>query len=142
MYRLTPDLRPTHDALNAQAAFDCRATAALLRSMGTLVWASHAAAVLTASTHARYPLLVWGLVLYFAVRVRLDVELLELLARDPESAPGRLDQWLSQAGLRARSGERSIADRCQGSRRLARHLICALVLQFAATAVVFLSRRG
>lgn len=135
MSRPAPDLPPLPDA------FDCRATAALLRSVGTLLWASHAAAVVAASARAWYPLVGWGLVLYFALRVRLDAELLELLALDPQHAPGRLDQWLSRAGLRAPSRERRIEDRCQGSRRLARYLIGAFVLQIAATAVALVSSR-
>ncbi len=112
--------------------------------MGALTWASHAAALVAAANHAWIPLLGWGLVLYFAVRVRLDAELLELLADDPQHAPGRLDHWLSQAGLRAHSAhreKRSVAARCQGSRRLARYLIGAFLLQIAATAVAFLSHR-
>lgn len=108
--------------------FDCRATAALLRSMGTLVWASHLAALVAAMNHAWWALAGWGLVIYFAVRVRLDAELLDLLASDPNNAPGQLDEWLS----RARS-DRSIADRCRGARKLARNLTIALLAQVAFT---------
>jgi len=137
--RPAPDFQPTSDARRAEDAFDCRATAALLRSMGTLVWASHAGALVAASYHAWIPLLGWGLAVYFAVRVQLDAGLLEMLARDPESAPEQLDAWLSRAGLRARGGDRSIAERCQGARRLARYLAGACLLQFGATAVAILS---
>ncbi|MEP7351889.1 MAG: hypothetical protein ABI824_01525 [Acidobacteriota bacterium] len=148
MSKPAPDLQPTSNALHAEATFDCRATVALLKAMSPLVWASHAAALLAASYHAWLPLLPWGLVIYFAIRVRLDAALLEMLACDPMSAPGRLDQWLSRAGLRARVGELSIVERnieertievrCQGSRRLARYLAGACLLQLGATAVVFL----
>jgi len=92
-----------------------------------------------ASYHAWIPLLAWGLVVYFGVRVQLDAGLLEMLARDPERAPAQLDAWLSRAGLRARREERSMADRCAGARRLARYLAGACLLQFGATAVVILS---
>ncbi len=107
--------------------------------MGTLVWASHAGALVAASYHAWIPLLGWSLVVYFAVRVQLDAGLLEMLARDLESAPAQLDAWLSRAGLRTRREERSIADRCAGGRRLARYLAGACLLQFGATAVAILS---
>lgn len=43
-----------------EAAFDCRATAALLRSMGTLVWASHAGALVAVSYRVWIPLPAWG----------------------------------------------------------------------------------
>jgi len=129
--------RLAQDSASAEAAFDCRATAAMLKSMRSLEWASHIGAVLAVGGHKWFPLLVWGVVIYFAVRVRLDAELLEMLAEDPECAPGRLDQWLSQVGLRSSSVERSIKDRCKGARVLARYLVCAVLLQFAVTALVF-----
>ncbi len=134
MYRHAPESTRT------EASFDCRATAALLRSMRALEWASHIGAVLATSNAMWLPLLAWGLVLYFAVRVRLDAELLEMLAHDPEGTPGGLDQWLTCAGLRSSSGERSIEDRCRGARHLARYLVCAVLVQFAVTALVFWSR--
>ena len=130
MYRNAPDLPPTPEAHGAQATFDCRATAALLRSMRALEWASHLGALLAFSYHTWLPLLAWGTVLYFAVRVRFDAELLEVLADDPKCAPASLDHWLS------RTGQRSIADRCKGARRLALYLLCALLLQIAATAML------
>ncbi len=125
----------THEEI----AFDCRATAALLRSLGTLVWASHVGAVVSASYHTWIPLVAWGVVLYLGVRVRLDAELLELLASAPDQAPGRLDRWLLRANLRrSTTPDRDIVDRCQGSRRLARNLVMALVAQMAALAVIIL----
>ena len=95
-----------------------------------LVWVSHIFALVAASYRVWWPLLAWGLVVYFAFRVRFDAELLELFARDPNTAPGKLDQWLS----RAPNPNRSIADRCEGARRLARNLVYALIGQFAGTA--------
>ena len=128
-------LKPVPDSASTEAAFDCRATSALLRSMRTLAWASLIGAWLAANYNAWFPLLVWGVVLYFAVRVRLDAELLEMLASDVENAPKHLDQWLSEAGLAHSSGERSIADRCKGARRLARYLVFALIIQYGSTAL-------
>jgi hypothetical protein len=136
--RDSSDLRLTNDALSEDAVFDCRATASLLRAVGVLVWAAHVGAVLAISRSQLFPLLGWGMVVYFAVRMRLDAELLELLAGDPRHAPAKLDQWLSKAGLRAPGVERSIGDRCQGARRLARWLVFALIGQAAATALVLL----
>lgn len=127
--------KPVPDSASTEAAFDCRATAALLKSMGGLEWASHLAAALAISKFQWLPLLAWGLVLYFSVRVRLDTKLLEMLAGDPMGAPDQLDDWLSRTGLRARRGERSIGDRCKGARDLARNLVYALLLQFLVTAL-------
>ena len=128
--------KPVPDPLKSQEALDCRATAALLRSMRSLEWASHIAAILAISIAKWLPLVAWGLVLYFSVRVRLDAHLLEILAQDPEHAPANLDNWLSKTGLRTSRGERSIADRCKGARALARNLGCALLLQILLTALV------
>ncbi len=139
MYKHVPDSPLTPDFPAAQAAFDCRATAALLRSLRTLEWASHLGAVLAISGFKWFLLLPWAIVVYCAVRVRLDAELLDLLALDPQSAPGILDEWLSRAGLRAPSDPRSIGDRCKGARRLALYLVCAFILQCAATALAFWS---
>ena len=102
--------RPAPDSASTAAAFDCRATAAMLKSMRSLEWASHIGAVLAIGGHKWFPLLVWGVVIYFAVRVRLDAELLEMLAEDPECAPNKLDQWLWQMGLPSSNRERSIED--------------------------------
>lgn len=124
----------SHPRITTEAAFDCHATAGLLRSMRGLEWASHFVAMVAIVNSAWFSLLAWGLVLYFAVRVRLDAELLELLADDSECAPRRLDKWLSSAGLRTPRGERSIEDRCKGSRRLARSLVIAFLLQCTLTA--------
>jgi hypothetical protein len=128
--------KPAPESLEYQEAMDCRATAALLRSMRSLDWASHIAAILAISVFKWLPLVAWALVLYFSVRVRLDASLLEILAQDPKHAPANLDNWLSKAGLRTSSGERSIADRCKGARALARNLVCALLLQFLLTTLV------
>lgn len=130
MSKPAPTLAPT-----PEAAFDCRATAALLKSLGTLVWASHVCALVAVGFRSFFPLLLWGVVLYFAVRVRLDAALLEMLARDPGQAPRQLDAWLSAARLRTSAADRSIEDRCLGARRLGRLLVFAFLLQVLATAV-------
>ena len=128
-------LKPAPDSASTEAAFDCRATAALLKSIGGLEWASHLAAVLAISKFKWLPLLAWGFVLYLSVRVRLDTQFLEMLADDPEGTPSKLDEWLSMTGLRSRRAERSIEDRCKGARDLAHNLVYALLLQFLVTAL-------
>jgi hypothetical protein len=121
-------------------SFDCTATSTLLRSLGALVWASHVLAFLAIAIFTWYPLLPWAAVLYFGVRVRLDADLLQILARDPGRAPGRLDDWLARTGLRSNKVHRSLSARCQGSRRLAFYLLCAFLLQAAATGVALFGR--
>ncbi len=136
MSRPMPNSPPIPDD---SAAFDCRATAALLRALGPLVWASHAGAVVAALQHAWVPLVGWGVVVYLAVRLRLDADLLTMLADDPHQAPGRLDVWLVRARLRTTPPPaRGLAERCQGARRLAGYLIAACLFQAIATAVFFL----
>lgn len=134
---------PALDRQPPQAAFDCRATAALLRALRPLFWASHVGAFLAVGMRWGWvALLCWLLVLYFAVRVELDAGLFELLADDPAAAPARLDDWLARAGLRARSGERSIEDRCRGARRLARDFVVAWALQMATLMVTVIRRNA
>lgn len=113
--------------------FDCRATAALLRGMSPLVWASQAGAVIAAGYRHGWPSLAcWLVVCYFSVRVYLDAGLLELMAQGSEL---HVDEWLARAGLRSRAQPRSLEDRCRGARRLARNLLAAWIAQMAALAM-------
>lgn len=127
-------------ALPTQQAFDCQATAALLRSLAPLVWASHVAALGAAYWAAWPALAIWGVVLYFAVRVQLDAGLFELLARDPAQGPGRLDDWLLRAGLRREVSSRSLEERCAGGRRLARNFLLAWALQMFTLGLMAIRR--
>lgn len=135
-----PAFKPVNKPeLDTQQAFDCRATAALLRSVTPLVWASHVGVLL--SRDAWPVLLCWLAGCYLAVRIHLDAGLFELLARDPAQAPGQLDDWLAAAGLRPSTGvERSVEERCQGARRLVRHFAIVWLVQMAALAVAMVRR--
>jgi len=132
-------------ATNAREAFDCQATAALLRSLAPLAWASHVSALIAifgVGVREAWPVLVcWPVVLYFAVRVSLDAGLFELLARDPEQSPARLDEWLESTGLRTRPlTTRGVEDRCRGARRLARSFAGAWLLQMFMLVLVLVWR--
>lgn len=115
--------------------FDCKATAAVLRSGTAVALAGHAAAlmsVLAAGTDARtawiaiLALLDWCVVVYLAIRVRIDAGFFELLAGHP---PEPLDEWLKATGLRAGTPPRTMADRRSGALRLWRRLVIAVVVQ-------------
>lgn len=109
--------------------------------MGVVLWIAHVGALGAFLIGAYWSLLVWAVVVYLAVRVRLDAELLEMLAVDTAAVPARLDAWLESVGLRRSEGERTIAQRCRGARRLACYLVGACVLQWVVTAVVLLTRK-
>jgi hypothetical protein len=112
-----------------EASFDCRATAAFLRSGGALAAAAHMAALMTIVLKPDpWAIAVWVAALYFGVRVRIDAEFFDLLATHPAQ---QLDNWLSTAGLRKNGGARSISDRRRGAMRLWWGLICSVVLQIA-----------
>lgn len=137
MSRPMPNSPPIPDDA---AVFDCRATAALLRALEPLVWASHVGALVAALQHLWVPLVAWAVVVYLAVRLRLDADLLTLLVTDPHQVPSRLDVWLVRAGLRTTPPPvRGVAERCHGARRWARFLIAACLLQAVATAALLLS---
>jgi hypothetical protein len=117
--------------------FDCRATAAVLRSGSTVALSGHAAALLCAfiKPGAWWPLVAWCALVYFAVRVELDARLFQLLAESPSESPsesrdaGMLDQWMAAAGLRKNAGPRTLKDRRRGAIRLWRALLAALVVE-------------
>ncbi len=124
------------------AEFECRATAAGLRALRPLVAAAQVGAMVAGvrlgvgvSDWLAASLALWGLGLYLAVRVSLDAQLLDLLAADPAGHPGRLDEFLVRAGLRAAPVNRSVEERCRGARRWARWLLLAIVCQLAVLAV-------
>jgi hypothetical protein len=112
-----------------EASFDCRATAAFLRSGGALAAAGHMAALMTiVMRRDAWAIVIWSVALYFGVRVRIDAEFFDILASHPAQ---RLDNWLSTTGLRKDGAARSISDRRRGALRLWWGLLCSVVLQIA-----------
>ena len=115
-------------------SFDCRATAAVLRSADSAAVAGHVAAVISAlsigSRTAKCALLVWCAVIYLAVRVRMDALFFELLADHPAE---ELDNWMNAAGLRKHMPPRTMQDRRRGARRLWRVLLIAVSIEIALT---------
>ncbi len=113
-------------------SFDCLATAAVLRSGGSLALAGHIAAaisVLSAGTWTKAcVLLVWCAIVYLAIRVKMDASFFELLAAHPAE---QLDDWLDAAGLRKNVAPRTIQDRRRGALRLWRALVAAVVVEIA-----------
>jgi hypothetical protein len=115
--------------LEEEASFDCRATAAFLRSGGAVAAAGHMAALMTIVVKPdAWAIVIWCAALYFGVRVRIDAEFFDILASHPAQ---HLDNWLSTAGLRQGGAARSIADRRRGAMRLWWGLLCLVVLQIA-----------
>jgi hypothetical protein len=116
-------------------SFDCRATAAVLRSGKSAVVAGHVAAVISAlsiRSGGWIALLVWCAVIYLAVRVRMDALFFELLADHPAE---QFDDWMKAAGLRKHASPRTIQDRRHGALRLWRGLIAAVIVEIALTLV-------
>jgi hypothetical protein len=120
------------------ASFDCRATAAVLRSGSSVALAGHVAAVMSAlSPLSGVPadgikccsMLVWCAVVYFSIRVKMDVLFFELLAED--HCAELLDDWLDAAGLRKKAGPRTMEGRRRGALRLWRALVAAVAMQIA-----------
>ena len=115
-------------------SFDCRATAAVLRSANTAVIAGHVAAVISVLTirsgTAKCALLVWCVVIYLAVRVRMDALFFELLRDHPAE---QFDNWMNATGLRKHSPSRTIQARRRGALRLWRALLAALGIEIALT---------
>ena len=127
---------PVAKVLRVDSKFDCRATASLLRSGESLALASHAGALaaVICAPHARWicvaSLLCWAAAVYFAVRVRVDAALFELLAEDATaSALGLLDNFLTRAGLKSKAVARGLDERRTGAIGLWRNLAAAVALQ-------------
>jgi len=118
------------------ASFDCRATAAVLRSGESAALAGHAAAVMNvifiALSKSKWTglcsLLVWCAVVYLAVRVKMDAQFFELLADHPAE---QFDLWLDAAGLRRNAGPRTMQDRRRGALKLWRALAIAVTIEIA-----------
>jgi hypothetical protein len=119
-------------------SFDCRATAAVLRSGSSAALAGHVAAMMSVLSIGTGEAAVWikcGSVLawcatvYLSIRVKMDVSFFELLAGEQNPQP--LDHWLDAAGLRRNTGPRTIEERRRGALRLWRALMAALVMQIA-----------
>jgi hypothetical protein len=115
------------------ASFDCRATAAVLRSGSSVALAGHVAAVMSvlsmgAAWMTGCAVLVWCAGVYLAVRVKIDAQFFELLAVQPAE---QLDDWLDAAGLRKKSGVRTIEERRRGALRLWRGLVGVVAVQIS-----------
>ncbi len=116
------------------ASFDCRATAAVLHSGASVTLAGHSAALIaavllrSAGWIALCALLVWCVVIYLSVRVRMDAQFFDLLADHPVD---QLDTWLDSAGLRKNSAPRTIPERRRGALRLWRALVAATAIEIA-----------
>ena len=114
------------------ADFECRATAALLDTGGSLALAGHVAALVSLLSQGTPPwfklcsALVWCAIVYGAIRVKMDSRLFELLASHPAED---LDRWLETTGLRKAEQPRTIADRRRGALRLWRGLVIAVVVE-------------
>ena len=127
------------------ASFDCRATAAVLRSGSSVALAGHVAGLMSvlAMYHAGPPawiacgaLLVWCVVVYLSIRVKIDAGFFEVLATEQGD---QLDAWLANTGLRKDTGPRTIAQRRRGALRLWRTLVAAVAIEVAlALAAVIL----
>jgi hypothetical protein len=115
-------------------SFDCRATAAVLGSGNIAAVAGHVAAVIctlsiqTGDAPTKCALLVWCVVIYLAIRVRMDALFFELLADHPAE---QLDNWMKAAGLRKHAPARTIQDRRRGALRLWRALLAAVGIEIA-----------
>ena len=123
------------------APFDCRATVAVLRSGSSIALAGHTAAVMSvlsignggsAAWIERCSMLIWCAVVYFSIRVKMDVLFFELLG-ESQSAEDQnaeqLDDWLDAAGLRKNAGPRTIEQRGRGALRLWRAMVAAAATQ-------------
>jgi len=131
------------------SALDCRAAAALLRSALPASYAAHVGGI---AAFAHRPasaigyalialsLLAWTAVIYYAIRVKLDSELFDMLADDPAKAASQLDFFLASARLaNAPAGTRSIEDRIAGGIALWKRLLIAVAIQlFTLAAAVLL----
>jgi hypothetical protein len=122
------------------ASFDCRATAAVLRSGASMAIAGHVAVVMSVllTRHGWITwgsLLAWCAMLYLAIRVKIDSQLFELLAAHPAEY---LDHWLDATGLRKNTAPRTIPQRRRGALRLWWALVVTFVIQVALLLVAVL----
>jgi hypothetical protein len=120
-------------------AFDCKATAAVLKSGSTVALAGHAAAIMSVLVIVSpiwkggfgiwmegCSIMVWCAVVYLAVRVKIDAGFFKLLA--DESADD-LDTWLDAAGLRKKAAAKALQERRRGALKLWRALGGAVALE-------------
>lgn len=135
------------------ASFDCRATAAVLRSGSSLALAGHVAAVMSVLSIGNGGLagwiefcsmLIWCAVVYLATRVKMDANFFELLADGPHAE--QFDGWLDATGLRKNAGPknpgpRTIEDRRRGALRLWKALVAAVATQIAVMLAGMLAGR-
>ncbi len=117
------------------ADFECRATAAMLDSGGSLALAGHVAALMGVLMPGgcvwlrACSILVWCVIVYLALRLKLDSRFFELLA---SHSPQEFDQWLQSSGLRKNaSPTRSMVDRHRGAMRLWRALVITVVVEMS-----------
>jgi hypothetical protein len=119
------------------ASFDCHATAAVLRSGGSVALAGHVAAVMSVLSMWKggsgawiegCAVLVWCAVVYLSIRVKIDALFFELLAVHPAE---QLDDWLHAAGIRKNAPPRTVQERRRGALRLWRALLFAVAIQIA-----------
>jgi hypothetical protein len=114
-------------------SFDCRATAAVLNSGGSLALAGHVATIIGVLLNGNAwmkgcAVLVWCAIVYLSIRVKMDVRFFELLADHPAD---QLDAWLDGAGLRKHAPPRTIERRSRGALRLWRALAITVVIEIA-----------
>jgi hypothetical protein len=115
------------------ASFDCLATAAVLRSGATIALAGHIAVVISVFSGSIVwmkwcSVLVWCLIVYLAIRVKIDVRFFELLAVQPAE---QLDTWLDTTGLRKSARPKTIQERRRGALRLWRALMAGVAIEIA-----------
>jgi hypothetical protein len=118
-------------------AFDCRATAAVLRSGARIAQCGHVAALLCAVMRPGVwaPFVAWCALVYFTVRVELDARLFLVLAEHSArhtSPYSSLDEWMAAAGLRKNRGPRTLQDRRRGAMRYWWALLIALMVELAS----------
>ena len=130
----------------SENGFDCRATAAVLRSGSSLALAGHAAAIMSVlcimgrggagEWLGCLAILNWCAVVYLAIRVKIDAAFFELLA---DHSAEQLDAWLKATGLREETTQRTLAERRAGGLRLWRRLGFAVAIQIALLLLALVS---
>jgi hypothetical protein len=125
------------------ASFDCLATAAVLRSGATIALAGHVAVVISVLSESAVwikwcSILVWCLIVYLAIRIKIDVRFFELLAVQPAE---HLDAWLNTNGLRKSTRPKTIPERRRGALRLWRALMAGVAIEIALLLLAMLRWR-